>query len=68
MVAEKLMDTTNKLKIDVIKKWIDSKDEGNSQFLTDDDIIQVVMTEEKNDGGNDDDKRGEAVTVQNLFK
>lgn len=46
-VAEKLMDTTDELKINYMGKWIDGEEEENNEFLTDDDIIEEVMAEEK---------------------
>jgi hypothetical protein len=64
LITKKLMDTTDELKIDGIKNWIDGEKEEINQFLTDDKIIQEVTAEEKDDG-NYDNKGGE-VAVQTI--
>jgi len=57
------MDTTDDLKTDDIRKWIDGEEEEINQFLTDDEIIEEVTVEKKDDDGNYDGKRGK-VAVQ----
>jgi len=55
------MDTTDELKTDDIRKWIEGEEEKNNQFLTDYDKIEEVMAEEKDNDGNYDDKGGEII-------
>lgn len=50
------MDTTDVLKTDDVRKWIDGEEEENNQSLTDDDIVEEVMAEEKDIDTNCDDK------------
>jgi hypothetical protein len=50
------MDTIDKLKIDIIFLIINSEEEENKQFLTNDKIIKEVIAEEKDNSRNNDDK------------
>uniref|UniRef100_A0A2H8TNS6 Jerky-like n=1 Tax=Melanaphis sacchari TaxID=742174 RepID=A0A2H8TNS6_9HEMI len=64
-IAEKLVGTTDELKADDIRKWIDGEEEEKNQFLTNDDIIEEVMAKERDNDGNYDDKE-EEVAVQTI--
>lgn len=57
------MDATDEVKPEHIRKWIDSEEEENNQFLTDDNIIEEVMAVEKDDV----EKGWEAITIQSLI-